>query len=207
MNHYFIFSGLFGANNSILFLVSEQDDGSTYLNYAAILSDVFKTYGRESVRSYVWENSNVKDPHGWLKEKLEEYNHVVLICTPAGKRSWETNEDVFSLGIKFFLNERRKFIFSRKHAFSFVYFDDDQASCIPEVIRNETTYHIPTSLCKFFYRLTGKRLQYTWKELQPADERIGLISTCNGESGNGNVTPSFVKNGLIENQVDASNQV
>ena len=186
--------------------MSEQDDGSTYLNYAAILSDVFKTYGRLSVKSYVWENSNVKDPHGWLKEKLEEYNHVILICTPAGKRSWKTNEDVFSLGIKFFLNERRK-LFSRKHAFFFVYFDDDQASCIPEVIRNETTYHIPTSLCKFFYRLTGKRLQYTWKELQSVGERSKLISTCNGENGNGVAALGYKKNGLIETQIDASNQV
>ena len=157
----------FYADSSFLLLASVYDEpsGSPYLDAIDAFGSLLKEYGNLPVTSCVWEMSTISNPVDWIAEKLKQCNHIVLICTPLGKHDWENKNttNLFCMGLENILKEhRQKFLKSMKsHSYSIVYFNDNPAICIPEVVSSHNlSYYSASKRFDFiFHRLTGKKFK------------------------------------------------
>ena len=160
----------------------KEDEGDhKYLKATDILSDMLKQLGNLNVVSNVWNDVNVSDPLNWFDENAKNCKHIVLVCTPLGKKNWVKNNtnDLFVMGLKMLRKQRikKRWFSSNSHDFSVIYFDHDPKICIPDEMVSENIKHqnISNNLNLFFYKTTGKKLDKSSKHIKELKDILKVI--------------------------------
>ena len=129
-----------------------------------MLCDILKQLGAVDVITNVWNDVNISEPLEWFDENVKNCKHIVLVCTPLGKKNWmkKNMNDMFVMGYQMYRKQRikKRWFSSSSHKFSVIYFDANSTVCIPDqMIKDKIKYqNIKVSLPSFFMKLTGKKL-------------------------------------------------
>ena len=155
-------------NSSLLLLISTYDKNDCrdhhYLKAADLLCDILRQPGCMNVVTNVWNDINVSDPLNWFDENVKICKHIILICTPLGKKNWIKNNtnDLFVMGFQMLKKQRikEKWFSSNSHDFSVIYFDDDSILCIPDEMIKDNVKHknVCNNLSSFYNQITNKKL-------------------------------------------------
>ena len=182
---FFFFFSDFKSRFSVMLLIStcgKEDDGDhKYLKAADILSDMLKQLGNLNVISNVWNDINVSDPLNWFDENVKICKHIILICTPLGKKNWIKNNtnDLFVMGFKMLRKQRikKRWFSSNSHDFSVIYFDDDSTLCIPDEMIKDNIKHknVLNNLRSFFSKVTSKKLNTNLESVVSFKTAVNLI--------------------------------
>ncbi|XP_076815246.1 uncharacterized protein LOC143461274 [Clavelina lepadiformis] len=192
-------------NKSVLMLIFQSEGDQMQFDLSSRIATLMKNHGCIDVSFNLWDKYTMSDTIDWF-DKRKHCDHIVLICTTSGKKSWDLSPhsaeiDPFILGLREFKKDmERTFLWQRhKCRFSCLYFDQD-ADVLPNVIKQHKSsiqcYSCIQDFDKLFHKLTGK-----YASLIPSDQ-LHYLQVALNHSENENVLAETTSLCPGDNSVD-----